>query len=170
MACRLSTEGRFSGLLDSIFNAGTGAAGFAVRFCTMVTATHRARCKYLVMKFTRDPVSPVAIRQVQRGAIQVGTEEYSGDFLITADGEVRACELPVAGELNEIHLEPLLEGDPELIVVGTGWTATFLRRELVFAMARLGIGLETMDTPAACRTFNILVGEGRRPAAMIKSG
>jgi uncharacterized protein len=121
------------------------------------------------MKFTRDPVSAVAIRQVRQGAIQVGTEEYSGDFLITADGDVRACELPDLGELRETHLQALLESDPELIVLGTGWTAAFPPRELVFALARLGIGLETMDTPAACRTFNILIGEGRRSAAMIKA-
>jgi uncharacterized protein len=35
-------------------------------------------------------------------------------------------------------------------------------------MARRGVGIEVMDTPAACRTFNILVAEGRRPAAIIK--
>lgn len=122
------------------------------------------------MKFTRDPVSPVAIRQVEPGAIKVGNEKYSGDFVITANGEVRSCDLPAVGELDEKHLEPLLEGDPELIVVGTGWTSTFPRRELVFALARRGIGLETMDTPAACRTFNILISEGRRLAAMIKAG
>jgi uncharacterized protein len=38
----------------------------------------------------------------------------------------------------------------------------------MFALARRGIGLETMDTPAACRTFNILVNEGRRPTAILK--
>jgi uncharacterized protein len=121
------------------------------------------------MKFSRDPVPPIAIRQVQPGAIKVGADEFTADILITADGEIRQQDLPDIGELDEQHLLPLLDGKPELIVVGTGWTAGFAPRELVFAMARRGIGLETMDTPAACRTFNILVGEGRRPAALIKA-
>lgn len=121
------------------------------------------------MKFTRDPVSDITIRQVRPGAITIGSKEISSDFLITADGKVRTCELPALGDLGEEHLQALLDGDPELIVVGTGWTAAFPPRALVFALARRGIGLETMDTPAACRTFNILIGEGRRPAAMIKA-
>jgi uncharacterized protein len=121
------------------------------------------------MKFSRDPFPPIAIRQVQPGAIKVGADEFTADILITADGEIRQQDLPDIGELDEQHLLPLLDGKPELIVVGTGWTAGFAPRELVFAMARRGIGLETMDTPAACRTFNILVGEGRRPAALIKA-
>jgi uncharacterized protein len=121
------------------------------------------------MKFSRDPVPPIAIRQVRPGAIKVGADEFTADFLITADGEIRQQDLPDIGALDEQDLLPLLEGKPEMIVVGTGWTAGFAPRELVFAMARRGIGLETMDTPAACRTFNILVGEGRRPAALIKA-
>jgi uncharacterized protein len=121
------------------------------------------------MKFSRDPVPPIAIRQAAPGAIKVGADEFTADILITADGEIRQQDLPDIGELDEQHLLPLLDGKPELIVVGTGWTAGFAPRELVFAMARRGIGLETMDTPAACRTFNILVGEGRRPAALIKA-
>jgi uncharacterized protein len=121
------------------------------------------------MKFSRDPVASIAIREVRPGAIKVGAEEYTVDFLITADGDVREQELPEIGALDEQHLLPLLESKPELIVVGTGWSGGFAPRELVFAMARRGIGLETMDTPAACRTFNILVGEGRRLAALIKA-
>ena len=52
-------------------------------------------------------------------------------------------------------------------MIGAGWSPALPPRELTFAMARLGIGFEVMDTPAACRTFNILVAEGRRPAAVL---
>jgi uncharacterized protein len=76
--------------------------------------------------------------------------------------------MPEIDKLGEEHLRALLETDPEMIIVGSGWSAAFAPRDLVFALARRGIGLEFMDTPAACRTFNILVNEGRRPAAVIK--
>ena len=65
------------------------------------------------------------------------------------------------------HLEPLLESKPEIVVLGTGWTPVLPQRDLMFAMARRGIGFEVMDTSAACRTFNVLVSEGRRPAALL---
>ena len=61
----------------------------------------------------------------------------------------------------------LLERKPDVIIVGTGWTQVLPPRELVFALAKAGVGLEVMDTPAACRTFNILVAEDRRPGALL---
>ena len=61
----------------------------------------------------------------------------------------------------------LIETDPELIVLGTGNQQLLPDRDLMFAMARRGIGLEVMDTPAAARTFNVLVGEGRSVAAVL---
>ena len=70
-------------------------------------------------------------------------------------------------ELNESDFEVLLEADPEVIIVGTGAKNVFPPRELVFAMARRGIGLEVMDTTAAARTFNVLVGEDRQVAAIL---
>ncbi|HEX9851380.1 MAG TPA: MTH938/NDUFAF3 family protein, partial [Woeseiaceae bacterium] len=87
---------------------------------------------------------------------------------VSTDGTVTAFEMPDLASLSETHLRPLLAGEPELIIVGTGWQPVFAPRELVFALARRGIGLETMDTPAACRTFNILLADGRKLAAIIK--
>ena len=61
----------------------------------------------------------------------------------------------------------LIETGPELILLGTGNRQLLPNRDLMFAMARRGIGLEVMDTPAAARTFNVLVGEGRSVAAVL---
>ena len=70
-------------------------------------------------------------------------------------------------ELVEDDFETLLETKPEVIIVGTGLTNIFPPRDLVFAMARRGIGLEVMDTTAAARTFNVLVAEDRQVAAVL---
>ena len=61
----------------------------------------------------------------------------------------------------------LIETGPELIVLGTGNQQLLPDRDLMFAMARREIGLEVMNTPAAARTFNVLVGEGRSVAAVL---
>jgi uncharacterized protein len=120
------------------------------------------------MKFSRDQLTVLSIRQVQPGSIRFGEKTFETDVAVSADGKVEAFEMPDLASLNEAHLHDLLAGEPELIIVGAGWQPAFAPRELVFALARRGIGLETMDTPAACRTFNILLSDARRLAAIFK--
>ncbi len=119
------------------------------------------------MKFTLEPVMAVSVRQVERGRIRVGDRSYERSIAITADEVIADWASPDVDRLEMADLEPLLALEPEIVVLGTGWSQALPPRELVFAMARRGIGLEVMDTPAACRTFNILVAEGRRPAAIL---
>jgi uncharacterized protein len=64
-------------------------------------------------------------------------------------------------------LAPLIAAQPELIIVGTGEKQVLPNRDLMFAMARRGVGLEMMDTAAAARTFNVLLSEGRSVAAAL---
>ncbi len=76
--------------------------------------------------------------------------------------------VPVPVEsLTVDDLALLIETRPELILLGTGNKQLLPDRDLMFAMARRGIGFEVMDTPAAARTFNVLVGEGRSVAAVL---
>jgi uncharacterized protein len=119
------------------------------------------------MNFTRDPLSPVTVHQVEPGSITIGGEVIRQNVLIFRDEIQRDIAIDDAAALQEQDLEDLLAMRPEIVIFGTGWTAQRPPRELVFAMARRGIGFETMDTPAACRTFNILVAEGRDAAAIL---
>ena len=70
-----------------------------------------------------------------------------------------------ASGLDAGHLGPLIALEPELILLGTGPTQIFPDPAVYFQVLERGIGLEFMDTGAACRTYNILVAEGRRVAA-----
>lgn len=119
------------------------------------------------MKFNRDPVNALTIRRVERGSIRIGEDQYSETVALTTDKVVSDLLPPAIEHIRIDDLEPLLDTDPEMLVIGTGWTQVLPPRDLTFAMARRGIGMEFMDTPAACRTFNILVAEGRRPAALL---
>lgn len=116
------------------------------------------------MKFSRDAIT---VRQVEPGRIKVGDEIVEENVVLTAENEIVRWDAGEIGDLREGDFAAALEGQPEMIVLGTGWKAAFPPRELTYALARRGIGLETMDTPAACRTFNILVSEGRRAAAFL---
>ena len=52
-------------------------------------------------------------------------------------------------------------------IIGTGSTFTFPEPQLLAPLRNAGIGVEVMDTPAACRTYNILLGEGRNVVAAL---
>ncbi len=119
------------------------------------------------LKFTRHQISKVTIRHIEPGAIKIGDEFVRDNIALTADQIIHDWQASVIEELTEDDFEPLLASEPELILLGTGALSVFPPRELVFSLARRGIGLETMDTAAACRTFNILISEGRRVAAVL---
>jgi uncharacterized protein len=119
------------------------------------------------MKFVRDPGSMITVRHIEQGRIKIGNEELTENVVLFRDTIYRGwmpadIEKPGVDDLAE-----LLEQNPELIIYGTGWQSRLPPRELVFALARRGIGFEMMDTPAACRTFNVLVSEDRDVAAVL---
>ncbi|MEX2496989.1 MAG: MTH938/NDUFAF3 family protein [Woeseia sp.] len=119
------------------------------------------------MQITREQISAITVRQVEPGQIRIGSEVLRHNVLVTADQEIRTWGIEDLDHLAESDFAGVLEAEPEMIVFGTGWSPLFPPREIVFALARRGIGFEAMDTPAACRTFNILINEGRRAAAAL---
>ncbi len=119
------------------------------------------------LKFTRDSSARLVIRSVSAGAIRINDEIHSESLALTADELLGAWpETPVASLVPE-DFETVLAAGPEVVLLGTGPANLFPPRELAFAFARKGVGLEVMDTPAAARTFNVLASEGRRVAAIL---
>ena len=70
-------------------------------------------------------------------------------------------------DLKAEHLAALTGLDREIILLGTGTKLRFPRPEIIAPLVRAGIGIEVMDLQAACRTYNILMREGRRVAAAL---
>jgi uncharacterized protein len=119
------------------------------------------------MKFVRDAATPVTVRHVEQGMIRIGNEELRENVILFRETIQRGWKPADAANPGVQDLAELLEEKPELIVFGTGWQTSLPPRELVFDLARRGIGFEMMDTPAACRTFNVLVSEDRDVAAVL---
>jgi uncharacterized protein len=117
--------------------------------------------------FTRETNTALTVRQVEPGAIRIADETITENVMIFRDEIQRDISIGDVTSLREEDLDELLAKQPEIVIFGTGWQTGLPPRELVFAMARRGIGFETMDTPAACRTFNILLSEGRDVAAVL---
>ena len=70
-------------------------------------------------------------------------------------------------QLTSEHLRAALETKPELVIIGTGKTLEFPPATITEALHREGIGVEIMDSAAACRTYNVLMHEGREVMAAV---
>lgn len=121
-----------------------------------------------VMKFSQDPQSNVTIRKLERGEITVGKDTFRSNVIIDSDRVITTWPFKDIASATYADIQPHLSGDTEVVLLGTGWSSLAPPRELVYAIARKGIGFESMDTPAACRTFNILLGEMRNVTAFLQ--
>jgi len=119
------------------------------------------------LKFTLELPSAITVRSVSATEILIGNQVWSKPVALTGD-HVLDDWVPAPVETLSIEdLATLVAANPDVIVIGTGSAQVLPNRELMFAMARKGIGLEMMDTPAAARTFNVLISEGRSVAAAL---
>ncbi len=69
--------------------------------------------------------------------------------------------------VNASHFNSLLDLGPEIVIMGTGKQQVFIDYSFVQVLGRQNVGLEFMDTGAACRSFNILISEGRAVIAAL---
>ncbi len=99
--------------------------------------------------------------------IEVNKAPYSHAVLLGPSGPVMHWGASSFEDLDPSHFAQIAELKPELIIIGTGLRQRFPRPDLLKALINAKIGFEIMDTQAACRTYNILVGEGRQAMAAL---
>ena len=120
------------------------------------------------MKFQPDFLDGVnTIARHDRGGVWVGAQSHEGSVVVPWSGALRAWPPRRFDELVQAHFDSLLADQPELVIFGSGKQLRFPKPELLRTLIERRIGLETMDTAAACRTFNVLVSEGRNVIAAL---
>ncbi len=107
------------------------------------------------------------IRGYGPGQITVNQDSYSTGVIVLPQRIVHDCLPGRFAELTAAHFDTLAGLGPELVILGTGRRLQFPSAALTTSLMRASIGLEVMDTAAACRTYNILRGEGRVVAAAL---
>lgn len=114
----------------------------------------------------QDPTSSRnLIRAHQPSAITVGEVTYTTSLIISPELLLPDWAPTTFADLEREHIESLLELAPELVLIGTGRTQRFPGAGLLQPLIRAQVGYEIMDTGAACRTYNVLAGEGRKIVA-----
>jgi uncharacterized protein len=120
------------------------------------------------MKMSLDEAdAALVIRGYGPGEVAVGNRIYRSSLLVTPGGVRPDWGPQAADEISSTHLAEILEHRPELLILGTGAAQVFPARRLFADLMDAGVGYEVMDTAAACRTYNILLGEGRRVVAAL---
>ena len=120
------------------------------------------------MDFTLHPNEGLHyIRSVSSDGIQVNDSLYKGALILSADTLVENWPVKAAEQLSEELLQPVLDMEPDLLLLGTGSTQVFLDPKLHWFLLSTGLGVEVMTTEAACRTFNVVMSEGRNAVAAL---
>ncbi len=107
------------------------------------------------------------VRHYGPGRIVVNAADYRASLIVLPDRLISDWPPQAFAELTCAHFEMLAALKPELVVLGTGARLHFPAPALTRSLIEARIGLEVMDTAAACRTYNILVSEGRNVAGAL---
>ncbi len=119
------------------------------------------------------PASQFSVTSHGPGFLSINGSRFSTSILVTPDSPPQAWDCGHANEFGERHVAALRALQPELILLGTGPVQVMPNPRLMASLmsrspaGEPAIGIEVMDTAAACRTFNLLAAEGRRVLAAL---
>lgn len=114
------------------------------------------------MQFTHErDAAPNSIVSCAPGEVRTATGVFRSSVILGATGEPRDWSVTEVAALTAADIACLLDPAPELVLLGTGEQQAFPSGPVLAAFAQRGVGFEAMVTGAACRTFNLLLQEGR---------
>jgi len=125
------------------------------------------------MRFTRDATSGInLIRGYGGGELRINDTVYRGAVVVSAaallnEPHIVTFDALLSDELLGADASRIVALEPEVLLLGTGTRQIFPPVEFGARFLRKGIGLEVMDTGAACRTYNVLLAEQRRVVAIL---
>jgi uncharacterized protein len=120
------------------------------------------------MKFTLDDIDTShAIQSYAKGQVTISGVIYSTSLIVTPSQVIDDWRPETFSNLIRDDLTQLARLEPEIVILGTGEVHRFPHPSLAESLMERRIGLESMATDAACRTYNILRGEGRKVLAAL---
>ncbi len=102
-----------------------------------------------------------------KGFVAVDGERYDASLIVTPKAVIAAWPPRTAADLRAAHFVQIVELKPDVVLIGTGEALVFPAREVLLPLIEAVIGFEVMDLAAACRTYNVLLHEGRNVAAAL---
>lgn len=120
------------------------------------------------MKFAQENLNEgYVITAYESAYIAINGKNFHSSLILQQVRMEPAWPLTDIDQLATPHIKQILDFDPELVIIGTGARLAFPTVDVYAELVRRRIGVEFMDTGAACRTYNILSAEGRNVVAGI---
>jgi uncharacterized protein len=120
------------------------------------------------VKFQPDSLDGVnTIARHEAARVWVGGESHAGSVVVPWRGPVRPWSAASFEAMSAADFDALLTDNPEVVIFGSGLRLRFPKPALLRGLIERRIGVESMDTAAACRTYNVLVSEGRTVVAAL---
>ncbi len=119
------------------------------------------------MKFQPDRIEGLSITAYGTDWVAINGEKCTSSVVISTAGDRFAWPCTDFDALNASHFEPIAALDTEIVIFGSGPRIRFPQPQWLQALMAKRIGVETMDTHAACRTYNFLAAEGRKVAVAL---
>lgn len=94
--------------------------------------------------------------------VEINAQRYNYSLIVLPEIPPRAWDAPTFESITAEHFVTIGEDSPDVVILGTGARQRFIHPRLTAALTMRRIGVECMDSQAACRTYNILMGEGRK--------
>lgn len=113
------------------------------------------------------PQNQFFIRSCSEKGICVEQDFFKSPVIISGQRIVPQWDISCVDDINEQSLQDVFRLEPEVVLIGTGNTQIFLPPSIQALFFGRNIGLEVMATDAACRTYNVLVAEGRHVVAAL---
>lgn len=107
------------------------------------------------------------ITAYEQGVISINHQRYMQSLIVMPQALYPEWQVENFDALNMSHFANLAEMAPEVVILGTGNTHRFIHPRVIIALTQKNIPVECMTTDAACRTYNILMSEGRKVAAAL---
>jgi uncharacterized protein len=99
--------------------------------------------------------------------IEINAVRYESSLLLMPEGPVLDWGCASFEELKPANFQEIADKKPALVILGSGKKIKFPKPELIAPLIQAKIGIETMDLQAACRTYNVLMAEGRNVLAAL---
>ena len=119
------------------------------------------------MQLTLDSGAGHFITHYEPGTVVIDGNSYHQTIIISPDTLITDWQAQSVKTLSTDDMQVIVNLQPEIIILGTGETLNFSDLSINAFLSKQHIGFETMDTAAACRTYNILMAEERRVVAAL---
>ncbi|MEW7849304.1 Mth938-like domain-containing protein [Massilia aurea] len=99
---------------------------------------------------------------IDAGGVEINAQRYDYSLTVLPEVAPRPWNVTDFDQLTAAHFDELAQDAPDVVILGTGARQRFVHPRLVTSLSSRHIGVESMDNGAACRTYNVLMGEGRK--------